>query len=140
MRIKLSKSDWENIGQKMGWLKKQAYASDYTYEYHFDDIQLPEFPDHGFSGTATITYVWHHEEGDRISPGMDEPEIKEITIEESDLQCVDENGECPAPAGAKEKIEEFLHGSERVMEKIRENYENQRQEPHDEDERRYEDY
>jgi len=31
MRIKLSKSDWENIGKKMGWIKTAQQDPEHTY-------------------------------------------------------------------------------------------------------------
>jgi hypothetical protein len=37
MRIKLSKSDWENIGQKMGWIKEAFSHGD-----HADDVRREE--------------------------------------------------------------------------------------------------
>ena len=47
MRIKLSKSDWENIGKKMGWIKEAFYSNenDGDADYEPDREDMAESPD-----------------------------------------------------------------------------------------------
>lgn len=47
MRIKLSKSDWENIGKKMGWIKEAFYSDENDGDVDSDDEGDEDSDDEG---------------------------------------------------------------------------------------------
>jgi len=125
MKIKLSKSDWEAIGSKMGWIKSAQWSGrsdDYpddesegeevsgVVDVDMTQMSLDEFPDVEFGGLYTISYVYKFPP-DRYPDGDDSIEIKDIQVKEIHCEWVAEGKNCPDEAGlslAKEKMRALL--------------------------------
>lgn len=124
MRIKLSQSDWMEIGNKMGWVKTSQWdgrSDDYPEDDDQDtvdgvvnvemmDMDVDEFPNILFDGSYDIKYKYTFPPR-RNPDGDDSIEIKDIQVKEINCEWVGEGGQCPDEAGmiiAKAKIRELL--------------------------------
>lgn len=79
MRIKLSQSDWKNIGIKMGWLKTAQQDPDKTYnmgDSHYDDFEEVDSEPEG--GPFEVSYSLVTTEGISASKGRFMVEVSDI--------------------------------------------------------------
>lgn len=124
MHYKISRSDWEKIGDKMGWLKKSGrdFSREYEFYYEIENLEIPEFPEYSFFGGADVIFTVDYESSDR---DYDYPGANNITIDKVvlvELQCVSSEGEVPMPAGAEKAVVSHLNKSSKVEEAAREYY------------------
>ena len=105
MRIKLSKSDWENIGQKMGWLKTAQQDPDKTYnmgDSHYDDFE--EVGSEPEGGPLEVSYSLVTTEGFLASNGR-------FTVESaSDMGMDEETYMLNIDSFIASKLEKILRG------------------------------
>lgn len=109
MRIKLSKEDWEKIGQKMGWIKSAQWSGrsdDYpddesegekisgNFDVDMTDMYVDEFPNVEFGGVYNISYNYTFPP-ERWPESDDSIEIVNIKVKEIHCDWVGEGAVCP---------------------------------------------
>jgi hypothetical protein len=123
MKIKLSKTDWKTIGQKMGWLKTAQMLSDGsppweneperkessdTVGVDMEDMELEEYPGVIFAGKYEIDYWvnYPHDEGEWNSEDIS---IRNIRVTNVHCSWLADGTLCPQNLEeVKEKIGELL--------------------------------